>query len=166
MTAGWLSRRLRATALVWRLTLAVLVAGLAIINATGVYAQLVAAHVGERGLATSAIEMQGATLAAQRLRPTPLPTSTAGWAKSIRQSRNRQSAAGPPVHSRPSRLYAKPARHLRHGANLRVRPLRTSKPSALPRAPRSGRSKVRIHPSATSPSFLAPTVTLSGRFGG
>ena len=37
----------------------------AIINATGVYAQLVAAHVGERGAATSAIETQDATLAAR-----------------------------------------------------------------------------------------------------
>jgi hypothetical protein len=37
----------------------------AVINATGVYAQLVAAHVGERGAATSAIETQDATLAAR-----------------------------------------------------------------------------------------------------
>src|SRR5260221_1704909 len=36
----------------------------AVINATGVYAQLVAAHVGERDAATSAIETQDATLAA------------------------------------------------------------------------------------------------------
>ena len=42
-----------------------LVAGLAVINATGVYAQLVAAHVGERGWATSAVEMQDAALAAR-----------------------------------------------------------------------------------------------------
>ncbi len=32
-----------------------LVAGLAVINAAGVYAQLVAAHTGERGAAPSAI---------------------------------------------------------------------------------------------------------------
>src|SRR5712675_2786333 len=37
----------------------------AVINATGVYAQLVAAHVGERGAATSAIETQNATLTAR-----------------------------------------------------------------------------------------------------
>jgi hypothetical protein len=42
-----------------------LVAGLALINATGVYAQLVAPHVGERGAAQSAIETQTATLAAR-----------------------------------------------------------------------------------------------------
>src|SRR5262252_7989880 len=48
-----------------RVTLVALVAGLAIINATGVYAQLVAAHVGERGATTSAIETQDAALAAR-----------------------------------------------------------------------------------------------------
>src|SRR5262249_1899931 len=48
---------------IWRLVLAGLVAGLAIINAAGVYAQLVAAHVGERGAAQSAIETQDAALA-------------------------------------------------------------------------------------------------------
>ena len=49
VTVGWLARGWRVTAWVWRVTLVALVAGLAIINATGVYAQLVAAHVGERG---------------------------------------------------------------------------------------------------------------------
>jgi hypothetical protein len=38
VTAGWLARRWRTTAWVWRLVLAVLVAGLAVINAAGVYA--------------------------------------------------------------------------------------------------------------------------------
>jgi hypothetical protein len=65
VTAGWLARRWRVTALVWRVTLAPLVAGLAVINATGVYAQLVAAHVGDRGPAASAIEIQDAALAAR-----------------------------------------------------------------------------------------------------
>jgi hypothetical protein len=40
-----------------------LVLGLAVINATGVYAQLVAAHVGERDAAAAAIETQDAELA-------------------------------------------------------------------------------------------------------
>jgi hypothetical protein len=39
--------------------------GLAVINATGVYAQLVAAHVGERGAAVAAVETQDAALAAR-----------------------------------------------------------------------------------------------------
>src|SRR5258707_1273983 len=65
VTAGWLARRWRTTAAVWRVTLVALVAGLAIINATGVYAQLVAAHVGSRGGAASAIETQDAALAAR-----------------------------------------------------------------------------------------------------
>jgi hypothetical protein len=65
IAAGWLARRWRVTAWIWRVTLVVLVAGLAVINATGVYAQLVAAHVGERGAATSALETQDAAFAAR-----------------------------------------------------------------------------------------------------
>jgi len=65
VTAGWLARRWNVTSWIWRVTLVALVAGLAIINATGVYAQLVAAHVGERGATTSAIETQDAALAAR-----------------------------------------------------------------------------------------------------
>jgi hypothetical protein len=56
ITAGWLARRWRATAMVWRGVLVVLVFGLALVNAAGVYAQLVSAHVGEKGAATSDLE--------------------------------------------------------------------------------------------------------------
>jgi hypothetical protein len=48
VTAGWLAARCRVTPWVARLTLVTLIAGLAVINATGVYAQLVAAHVGHQ----------------------------------------------------------------------------------------------------------------------
>src|SRR6266446_1670871 len=65
VTAGWLARRWHVTAWFWRIALISLIAGLAVINAAGVYAQLVAAHVGERGAATSAIETQDAALAAR-----------------------------------------------------------------------------------------------------
>lgn len=65
ITAGWLARRWRATAWLWRGILVALVAGLALINAAGVYAQLVSAHVGGRGAATSDIEMRDAALAAK-----------------------------------------------------------------------------------------------------
>src|SRR6266446_1792811 len=65
VTAGWLARRWRATSWIWRLLLAALVAGLAVINAAGVYAQLVAAHVGDRGAATSHLEAQTADLEAK-----------------------------------------------------------------------------------------------------
>jgi hypothetical protein len=65
VTAGWLARQWQATGWIWRLVLVALVAGLAIINAAGVYAQLVAAHVGERGAAASAMETQDASLAAR-----------------------------------------------------------------------------------------------------
>jgi hypothetical protein len=63
VTAGWLASRWRATARVWRLVLVTLVAGLAVINATGVYAQLVSAHVGERGATVARLETQDAELA-------------------------------------------------------------------------------------------------------
>jgi hypothetical protein len=65
VTAGWLARSWRATAWVWRLALMALVFGLAVTNAAGVYAQLVAAHVGERGAAASVIETQDVALAAR-----------------------------------------------------------------------------------------------------
>jgi hypothetical protein len=65
ITAGWLARRWRATALIWRAALVALVFGLAVINAAGVYAQLVAAHVGDRGAATSRLEEQTADLDAR-----------------------------------------------------------------------------------------------------
>jgi hypothetical protein len=65
VTAGWLARRWRMTAWTWRLTIVALVCGLAVINATGVYAQLVAAHISERGAAQSAIATHDAALAAR-----------------------------------------------------------------------------------------------------
>jgi hypothetical protein len=65
ITAGWLARRWCATALIWRGALVAFVFGLAVINAAGVYAQLVAAHVGERGAAQSDLEAKDAALAAK-----------------------------------------------------------------------------------------------------
>jgi hypothetical protein len=65
ITAGWLARRWRATALIWRAALVAFVFGLAVINAAGVYAQLVAAHVGDRGAATSRLEERTADLDAR-----------------------------------------------------------------------------------------------------
>jgi hypothetical protein len=50
---------------IWRTILMGLVAGLALINAAGVFAQLVSAHVGLRGEATSAIETKDAVIAAR-----------------------------------------------------------------------------------------------------
>jgi hypothetical protein len=62
VTAGWLAARWGVTPWLARLTLVTLIAGLAVINATGVYAQLVAAHMGDRGGVTAAIETQDAAL--------------------------------------------------------------------------------------------------------
>jgi hypothetical protein len=60
VAGGWLGPSLAHSGWVWRAPVVALVAGLAVINATGVYAQLVAAHVGERGAAQSALEIQAA----------------------------------------------------------------------------------------------------------
>jgi hypothetical protein len=65
VTAGWLARRWQTTVWVWRFVLMAFVAGLAVINAAGVYAQLVATHVGDRGAAAFVVETQEAALAAR-----------------------------------------------------------------------------------------------------
>jgi hypothetical protein len=65
VTAGWLAGHWGVTAVLWRGVLVTLVAGLALVNAAGVFSQLVAAHVGERGSAAAAIETQDAALAAK-----------------------------------------------------------------------------------------------------
>jgi hypothetical protein len=65
VTASWLARRWRATPWIWRGILVALVAGLALINAAEVYAQLVAAHVGERGAAISHLEAEASSFEAK-----------------------------------------------------------------------------------------------------
>jgi hypothetical protein len=65
VTAAWLARRWGSTVVLWRAVLVCLVAGLALINAAGVYAQLVSAHVGERGAAQAGLEIQDADLGAR-----------------------------------------------------------------------------------------------------
>jgi len=65
VTAGWLASRWRTTARVLRLVLVMFVFGLAVINAVGVYAQLVSAHVGERGERESYVTSQTADLDAR-----------------------------------------------------------------------------------------------------
>jgi hypothetical protein len=64
-TAGWLGCRWRVTPWIARLALMAFVLGLAVINGVGVFRQLVAAHIAERGAAASAIEIQDAALAAR-----------------------------------------------------------------------------------------------------
>jgi len=113
--------------------LAVLVAGLAIINAAGVYAQLVAAHVGERGAAQSAIETQDAALAAR------IEVAAHGVADLDRRlgqidtaieeaaKRGRTNAA-----SRRSQSSARAARRLPRSASVRAPLLPTSRPNGPP----------------------------------
>jgi hypothetical protein len=65
VTAGWLSRHWQRTSWMWRTVLVVLVAGLAVINGVGVFSQLVAAHVGDRGAAAAALDMKDADVASR-----------------------------------------------------------------------------------------------------
>jgi hypothetical protein len=65
ITAGWLARRWRVTAPVSRIALVSFVFGLAVINAAGVYAQLVSAHVGDARSDTIRPRGEGCHLAAR-----------------------------------------------------------------------------------------------------
>ena len=64
VAVAWLSRHWRRTWWFWRLALVAGIVGLAVINASGVYSQLVNAHLGDRAIATSAVEIQTATAGA------------------------------------------------------------------------------------------------------
>jgi hypothetical protein len=65
VTVAFLAHQWRVTGRLSRTVLVTLVAGLAAINAAGVYSQLVAAHFGDRMTATSAIETEASALAAR-----------------------------------------------------------------------------------------------------
>jgi hypothetical protein len=65
VTVGWLARHWHSTGYMARAVLIMLVAGLAAINAAGVYSQLVAAHLGGRVTATAATESEAARFAAR-----------------------------------------------------------------------------------------------------
>jgi hypothetical protein len=65
VTVAFLAHQWRLLGGLSRAVLVTLVAGLAAINAAGVYSQLVAAHFGERVAATSAVETEAAALAAR-----------------------------------------------------------------------------------------------------
>jgi len=65
VTVGFLAHQWRLLDRLSRGVLVTLVAGLAAINAAGVYSQLVAAHFGDRIAATSAVETEASTLAAK-----------------------------------------------------------------------------------------------------
>jgi uncharacterized coiled-coil protein SlyX len=65
VTAGWLARHWSFTAPMLRVVLIALVAGLAAINAAGVYGRLVEAHVGVTVAAASSIEERLAAIAAR-----------------------------------------------------------------------------------------------------
>jgi hypothetical protein len=65
VTVAFLAHQWRSIGRLSRAVLVTLVAGLAAINAAGVYSQLVAAHFGDRMTATSAVETKASALAAK-----------------------------------------------------------------------------------------------------
>lgn len=65
VTVAFLAHQWRLIGRLFRAVLVMLVAGLAAINAAGVYSQLVAAHFGDRMTAASAIETEASALAAK-----------------------------------------------------------------------------------------------------
>jgi hypothetical protein len=65
VTVAFLAHQWRTLAWLSRVVLIILVTGLAAINAAGVYSQLVAAHFGDRAIATTAVETEAAALAAK-----------------------------------------------------------------------------------------------------
>jgi hypothetical protein len=65
VTVAFLAHQWRLLGRLSRAVLVALVAGLAAINAAGVYSQLVAAHFGDRIIATSAVETEASALAAK-----------------------------------------------------------------------------------------------------
>jgi hypothetical protein len=65
VAAAWLARSWRSTPVIWRMTLCVLILGLAVINAAGVYAQLVSAHLGGSRTVQTEFEVKQAEASGQ-----------------------------------------------------------------------------------------------------
>jgi len=86
----WLAKRWRVTAGLWCLVLVGVIAGLAVINAAGVYAQLVAAHIGSRSTAT--IETHGQMGVRRRMPAGAVPARMSGH--EIRDERRQKSEFG------------------------------------------------------------------------
>ena len=93
--AGWLAAHWRQTSWKMRSVMVALVAGLALINAAGVFGKLVEAHVSVAATSRSGVtERLEALEPVSRRKRLPLPTSTAGLRKSTGPWMNRRSAAG------------------------------------------------------------------------
>jgi hypothetical protein len=65
ITAGWLAAHWRGIVWFWRLVLLTLIAGLAIVNATGLFSQLVWLHVGQHSAAAATIEAKAGEIDAK-----------------------------------------------------------------------------------------------------
>jgi hypothetical protein len=65
VACGWLAGAWRDVPWVFRAVLMLLIAGLAVINASGTFSQLTAAHVGNRAVSSATLTMQGTDLDAR-----------------------------------------------------------------------------------------------------
>jgi len=65
VAVGFLAAHWKSTGVMLKLALLVLILGLALINAVGVFSQLVAAHFGDRVIATNDVETEAAALASR-----------------------------------------------------------------------------------------------------
>jgi hypothetical protein len=168
VTAGWLARRWRDTAWLWRTVLVALVAGLAVINGAGVYAQLVAAHVDKRGEAAAVLETQDAALAARIEAPAhtvaDLDRHLGQIDTAIEEAarRGRTNAAMALMETQ-RRARAGLADERNREAGTHWQPSRRNAPAS---PPRRARPTPRQRPSATWRSSSALTRTQSRRSGG
>jgi hypothetical protein len=169
VTAGWLARRWRATMWFWRLILVALVLGLAVINAAGVYAQLVAAHVGSRSQAATVIETQDAALAAkidvQAHKVADLDRRLGQIDTTIEEAakRGRTNAALSAMEGQRKARGALVDERNREAGTPPWQPCRRNAPVSPPTA---GRSRPRLHPSGMSPSSSGLIRTASAQSDG
>lgn len=167
IAAGWLARRWRTCHAVWRVALMVLVLGLAVINAAGVYAQLVAAHVGERGATTSAVEVQAAALtskidvAAHNVADLDRRLSQIDSAIEKATEKGRTTAAMKLAEDQRRARAGLVEERKREAATLAA--LQTERATV---AAKGRQIETEAAPIRYVPSCWAPTLTASGRFAG
>jgi uncharacterized coiled-coil protein SlyX len=168
ITAGWLARRWRATALIWRAALVAFVFRLAVINAAGVYAQLVAAHVGDRGAVTSRLEEQTADLEAkisvQAHTVADLDRRLAQIDAAVEKATEKgRTTAAMKLADDQRKARAGLVDERKREAGISWQPCRRNAPVWPPRA---GKSRRKLLPSDMSPSSSGSTPTANAPSGG
>jgi hypothetical protein len=142
--------------------LVALVAGLAIINATGVYAQLVAAHVGERGAVTAGIEAQDATLAAKLESQIHIVADLGRRLNQVDLAIEEAAKRGRTTTA----LTAIEGQRKTRAALVDQRNREAGRRNAPAWPPKADRSRRKPRPSGTSPNLWVPTRTGNAPSGG